>query len=473
MDGDVARLEKLFNRQKQAFAKDPIPSLAERLSRLKRLKSMLIENRERFRAALAADFGSHHPWMSDMLEAGSVIGRIRHFETQLPKWLRTETVELEAAHGASRAEIMLVPKGVNGIIAPWNFPLECALVMVTDMFAAGNSAIIKPSELAPACANVLEAVVTENFPPEILAVVQGGPEFSRTFASMPWDHLTYTGSTRVGRLVAEAAARNLTPLTLELGGKNPALFTADAITDDMIACFLSFRVLKAGQVCTSPDYALVPHDRVEQWVDIARKVWRAAYPKHVGHPDATGIINDHHYKRIIGLIDDAKARGVRVVTLNDEKPDPKLRQIPMTLVVDPPADLACMAEEIFGPVTPVVPYRSLDEEIGHINAGPSPLAAYIATHDDAQARRFVSTVRAGGAGVNTFGLQGSHPALPFGGFGASGYGCHSGEAGFLNYSHKKSVFYADTNSIVHKALAVPLSPLCGGVVDAMFRPDSA
>jgi coniferyl-aldehyde dehydrogenase len=289
---------------------------------------------------------------------------------------------------------------------------------------------------------------------------------------MPWDHLTYTGSTRVGRLVAEAAARNLTPLTLELGGKNPALFTADAVTEDMIACFLSFRVLKAGQVCTSPDYVLVPHDKLDQWVATASKAWRAAYPKHVGHPDAAGIINDHHYKRVMSYIDEAKAKGARVVPLNDDKPDPKLRQIPMTLIIDPPAELSCMTEEIFGPVTPVVPYRSLEEAITRINAGPSPLAAYIATHDDAAARRFTAAVRSGGAGVNTFGLQGSHPALPFGGFGASGYGCHSSEAGFLNYSHRKSVFYAGADSIVHKALAAPLSPLCGGVVDAMFRPDA-
>lgn len=473
MNDDVAQLEYLFRLQKRAFLQDPVPTLDERLARLKRLKHMLIENRERFRAALNADFGNHHPWMSDMLEAGSVIGRIRHFEAELPKWLAPRPVELEAAHGASRAEILIVPKGVNGIIAPWNFPLECALVMVTDLFAAGNSAIIKPSELAPACAEVLEKAVGENFETEILAVVQGGPDFARTFASMPWDHLTYTGSTRVGRLVAEAAARNLTPLTLELGGKNPALFADDGVTKDLVKCFLSFRVLKAGQVCTAPDYALVPHDKVEDWVRVAIAAWREAYPSNVGHADATGLINDHHYKRVLGYIEEAQARGVRVVNLNGDKPDPTRRQVPTTLIIDPPEDLRCMTEEVFGPVIPLVPYRSVDEAVARINQGPSPLAAYIATHDDALARRFVATVRSGGAGVNTFGLQGSHPALPFGGFGASGYGCHSGQEGFLNYAHKRSVFYAGADSLVHKALALPLSPVCGAVVDAMFRPDAA
>ncbi|MEQ1756200.1 MAG: aldehyde dehydrogenase family protein [Micropepsaceae bacterium] len=470
---DVDRLQRFFDIQKRALADTPAPDLAERLSRLSRLKNMLIENRERFRKALATDFGNHHRWMSDMMEAGSVIGRIRHFETELPQWLAPRPVVLEEAHGSSRAEILIVPKGVCGVIAPWNFPIECALVMVTDMFAAGNSVIIKPSELAPSCAQLLDEIVAENFAPEVLAVVQGGPELAYAFASLPWDHLTYTGSSRVGRLVAAAAAQNLTPLTLELGGKNPAVFAPDGVTDDAIACFLSFRVLKAGQVCTSPDYALVPQDRMEDWIAIATSAWRAAYPKHVGNPDATGIINVHHYGRILGYISEARAKGARVIVLNEDRPDATLRQIPMTLIVDPPAELACMSEEIFGPVVPVVPYRSIDDAMRRINAEPTPLAAYIATSDDALARRFVQTVRAGGAGVNTFGLQGSHPALPFGGFGASGYGCHSGQAGFLNYAHQKSVFHAGKDSIVHLALAAPLSPLCGAVVDAMFRPDAA
>lgn len=473
MDGNITRLNELFALQKRALVDKSIPSLAERLSRLKRLKHMLVENRERFRKALAADFGNHHPWMSDMLEGGAVLGRIRAFEAELPKWLERRPVQLEEAHGASHAEIMIVPKGVNGIIAPWNFPIECALGMLTDIFAAGNSAIIKPSELAPACAKALEEAVDEAFPSEVLAAVLGGPEFSHKFASMPWDHLTYTGSTRVGRLVAEAAARNLTPVTLELGGKNPALFAADAIDEQMIATFLSFRALKAGQVCTSPDYVLVPHDKVEQWVETACKEWRKAYPKYVGHADATGIINERHYARIMNIIDEARERGARVVTMNGDKPDPNLRQIPMTLIVNPPADLICMQEEIFGPVTPVVPFKTLDEAIARINAGPSPLGAYIATRDEAAGRRFAASVRCGGASVNTFGLQGNHPALPFGGFGASGHGCHSSEAGFLNYSHRKSVFYGAADSPVHQTLKMPFGPVCGYVADAMFRPDAA
>ncbi len=466
----VERLRRVFDAQKAAAAGDPVPLLGERLDRLARLGRMLIEQRQAFRAALAADFGSHHPWMSDMLETGSVLGRVRHIERHLREWVEPRSVPLGAAHGSSTAEIIHVPKGVNGIIAPWNFPIDCSLVMVADLLAAGNTAIIKPSELAPATARVLDEAVTRHFDATVLAVAQGGPDLAQVFAALPWDHLTFTGSARVGRLVLEAAAKNLVPVTLELGGKNPAVFAPDGVTDELIGRFLAFRTLKAGQIWTSPDHVLVPHDQLDHWVTSAGELWRRAYPVHVGHPDATGIINDAHFHRILGYLDEARARGVRIVALNDDEPDPARRQIAMTLVVDPPSDLRCMTDEVFGPVVPVVPYTSIDAAMARINAGPSPLASYIATYDDDLARRFVSRVRSGGAAVNTFGIQGGHPALPFGGVGASGYGCHSGREGFLAYSHTKSVFYGAGDSLVHQALTPPLSGLCSALVDAMFEP---
>ncbi len=466
------RLRQVFDAQEATMARNPMPSLEERLGRLARLGEMLVDRRQAFRDALAADFGSHHPWMSDMLEAGSVLSRVRYFQRRLAEWLAPRSVELESAHGSSAAEVIQVPKGVNGIIAPWNFPIDCSLVMVADVFAAGNTAIVKPSELAPATAQALDDAVSKHFGPELLAVVQGDHDTAQAFAAMPWGHLTFTGSARVGRAVAEAAAKNLVPITLELGGKNPAVFAPDGVTEELIQRFLAFRALKAGQVCTSPDHVLVPRDQLDAWVALAESIWRRAYPTHVGHADATGIINDAHYRRILGYLDEARARGVRVVGLNDDEPNVVRRQIPMTLLIDPPDDLGCMIDEVFGPVVPVVPYASIDEAIARINAGPSPLASYIATHDTALAQRFVTRVRSGGAGVNTFGLQGGHPALAFGGIGASGYGYHSGREGFLNYSHAKSVFYGASDSLVHRALTPPLSDLCGAIVDAVFQPRS-
>lgn len=465
---ETTKLNTLFARQKLAFLSDPVPSLESRLARLACLRRMVVDNRQAFRDAIAADFGTHHPWLVDLMETGPVVGRVKYTEAHLENWLAPQLVELGGEHGASRGEILQLPKGVCGNIAPWNFPIESSLVMCADMLAAGNRVIIKPSELAPITAQAVADAVEATFDPEVLAVVQGGPELAQAFAALPWAHLTFTGSPRVGRLVAQAAAANLVPVTLELGGKNPALFAPDGVGDELIKLFLAFRTLKAGQVCTSPDYVMVQADQVEDWVGRACAIWRDAYPTYVGHVDSTGIINDAHFTRLLRYVDEARARGVRVVGLNDDAPDPHTRQFSPTLIVDPPSDLRCMSDEIFGPVIPVVPYNSVDEAIARINTGPSPLGSYIATHDDVLARHFVTHVRSGGSAVNNFGLQGGHVALPFGGIGNSGQGCHGAREGFLNYTHTKSVFYGAADSIVHAVLQPPLSELTGMAANGVY-----
>ncbi len=454
-DAPLSRLRDLFARQRAAFLRDPVPSLELRLDRIRRLRRFVEEREGEIRDAMQSDFGAIHPAMVVALDTLPVGNRVKHFERNLAEWTAPREVKLGGEHGSSSAQILRVPKGVNGNISPWNFPIESALVMTVDMLSAGNTVIVKPSELAPATAQALEKGIAAYFAETELAVVQGGPEFARAFAALPWDHLTFTGSGRVGRMVLEAAAANLVPVTLELGGKNPALFARDGVTDELIGRFLAFRALKAGQICTSPDYVLVPRDRLEAWVDAAQRWWRERYPVYVGHPDATGIINAQHYQRVMGYLEEAGARGVRVLSLGDDKPDPVRRQLALTLVIDPPADLACMTDEVFGPVLPVVPYDDAEEAMGRINAGPAPLGSYVATRDDALAQRFVERVRSGGTGVNTFGLQGGHPALPFGGIGASGMGCHSGYEGFCNYSHTKSVFRGGDDSFVHRAITPP------------------
>jgi len=464
----LTRLNQVFATQKKVATQSPPPSFAERKRRLTLLEQMLLSRRDIFRAAIATDFGAHDPRLVDLMETGPVIERVRHVRDNFENWLRPETVELGPAHGSSRGEIHHLPKGVMGNIAPWNFPIESALVMCADMLAAGSTVIIKPSEFSPATAQAVEEAVTATFSPEVMCVIQGDLEFAQAFAEMPWDHLTFTGSPQVGRLVAQAAARNLVPVTLELGGKNPAVFAPDGVTPELIKLFLSFRVLKAGQICTSPDYVMVSRGQMADWVKTAKQVWAQAYPSYVGHPDATGIINQTHYDRLIGYIEEAQSSGIEVISLNGETPDKSLRQIPPTLIIDPADDMACMNEEIFGPVIPVVPYDSIDDAIARINAGPSPLASYLATHDDNLAQRFVQTVRSGGAAINNFGLQGGHVSLPFGGFGQSGHGCHSSRNGVLGYTHTKSVFYGAEDSMVHQVLAPPLSDLTGYAADSMF-----
>jgi len=464
-----AELERLFEAQRAAFLEDVDPSLSARLERLATLEQMMVASRERIREALAADFGSHPGRITDLFETGGVVARARNLQAKLEDWLTPEPRPLDAAaHGGSTACVVRQPKGVMGNISPWNFPVECALVMVCDMLAAGNRVIVKVSELAPATATFLQDAVAKHFDPEVLAVVAGDADLGAHFASLPWDHLTYTGSTRVGRLVAQAAAPNLTPLTLELGGKNPTVFLDDAIEERLVHEFLSFKFCKSGQICTSPDYAFVPETLLEEFVGIAERVWRAAYPQYIGHPDVTGMINEAHYDRVLDLVEEAAEANVRVVTLGDEAPDRTLRQIPMMLVIDPPDDLGVMREEVFGPVTAVKPYRSLDEVWRYVNTRPRPLASYLVTRDLAMADTFARAVLSGGAGVNVWGFQAADPNLPFGGIGASGTGCHSAREGFLQYCHSKSLFVCADDNPVKASIVAPYGEVLDAVTEAIF-----
>lgn len=472
-DTSRQELDRLFAVQKAAFARDRAPSLEERVARLQRLDRAMIGYRHAFRESVNADFASHHPLVTDLFESGAVVARSRYIQSQLQEWMKPSPRELNPhVHGTSRAWVVRQPKGVIGNIAPWNFPIECALVMVADMLAAGNRVIVKTSELAPATAAVVREAIAKHFPEDTLAVVNGGVELAEHFAGLHWDHLTYTGSTRVGRLVMQAAAKNLTPVTLEMGGKNPTLFTDDGFEDTLIERFLFCRVFKGGQVCTSPDYALVPEQRLDEWVGSARRLWSKLYPRYIGHPEATGAINKAHYDRVLGLIHEARAAGVPVISLNGDEPHPGLRQIPMTVIVKPPESLKCMQEEIFGPVTSVVTYRHFDEALEYINHRPAPLAAYVVTRSDALAARFTEQVQSGGTGINVFGFQGADAALPFGGIGPSGIGCHSGHEGFLNFSHTKSVFKCEDDNVLMMAIKPPLAELSQAFADAVLAPAS-
>jgi coniferyl-aldehyde dehydrogenase len=464
-------LDRLFAAQRKAFAAEMYPTLDTRLDRLRRLESALVKNRVAIQKAVAADFGNHHTIVTDMFETGGVLGRNRYIQANLAEWMKPSPRELVAAvHGSSSAEVIRQPKGVMGVIAPWNFPVECALVMVNDILAAGNRAIVKASELAPVTGALLEEIIAADFDPTELAVVNGGISLSEHFASLPWDHLTYTGGARAARAIMAAAAPNLTPLTLELGGKNPTLFTESGIDAGLVERYLYFRIFKGGQVCTSPDYALVPEGRMHEWVDLARSCWSSMYPSYVGHPDATGTINERHYDRILGYVEEARAAGAEVISLNGDKPDRSTLQIPLYVVVNPPEHLAVMQEETFGPVIAVKPYTTVPDAIRYINDHPRPLAAYVVSRNQAEVDLCKQQICAGGIGVNVFGFQGADPALPFGGIGASGMGCHSGFEGFASYTHLKSVFHCADDNALMLSLKAPYGPMAHAFADAVFPP---
>ncbi len=469
-DSSLKTLDRLFARQKDCVKENPYPSLEQRLEWLNSLEKMVIAWRDDFAAALNSDFGAHSKIVTDLYETGAILGRARYFGRKLEDWMAAKPVSLHPkVHGSSKAETRAVPKGVVGNISPWNFPVECALVMAADMLAAGNRIILKPARQAPVTANAVSAAIAEFFDEDVFVAVTGGSELTRAFPHKPWDHLTYTGSPEVGKIIMRAAAENLTPVTLELGGKNPTVFAPDGIEDSLIRRFLEARILKGGQVCTAPDYVLVPRNHRDDWLQRAQQLWSEMYPSYVGHGDATGVINQSHYDRVMGYVKEAQGEGVTVLSLNNDEPDPQKRQIPMYVVVEPDAELACMREEIFGPVTALLCYDDLDEVIGKINSGPSPLACYLATHDSNIAERFVQEVRSGGVAINDFGTQAGHPGIPFGGFGNSGMGCHSGYEGFLNYSHTKGVFHGAEDSAVVNAMRMPYAESAEQLVDSIFR----
>jgi len=464
-------LDDLFDRQRSAFLADNHPSLDQRLQRLRSLEQMLLDLRYDIRAAISEDFSVHSPAITDIFETGGVLSRNRYIQQHLADWLAPSERPLPAeAHGSSTCQVILQPKGVMGNISPWNFPIECSLVMVNEMLAAGNRVIVKVSEHAPATAKLLQDRVGDYLPDDVLAIVGGGIELSRYFAGLPWDHLTYTGNSAVGRMIMEAASKNLTPVTLELGGKNPTVFLEDGVDEQLIREFLSFKFCKSGQICTSPDYALVPETRLQDWIAIARSVWRSAYPTYIGHPDVTGIINDRHFQRLLDWLEEARRAGTEVIPLADQEPDPTTRQMPMYLVVNPGEDLSLMREEVFGPITPLKTYRTVEDAYGFIASRDRPLASYLVTRarKDADVQNFMRSIISGGAGINVFGFQAAEPSAPFGGIGASGIGCHAGREGFLNYGHAKTVFNCAQDNPVKASICVPYGEATEAVAEAFF-----
>ena len=395
-------LDRLFKGQQEAFLANSMPTLEQRLDRLRRIEAAMVKNRKGFQQTLNSDFGSHAPFVTDLFETGGVLGRCRYIQTQLADWMKPSSRPLNpAAHGSSTAQVIRQPKGVIGNMAPWNFPIECAMVMVNDMMAAGNRVIVKASSQTPATSALLQEAIAAEFDESELTIVYGETgSFAEYFCTLPWNHLTYTGGGGIAKGVLKLAANNLTQVTLELGGKNPAVFSEQGVSEMLVERFLYNRVFKGGQVCTSPDYALVPVHKLDDWVRLARSTWTAMYPRYVGHPDATGTINRRHYDRLLGYLDEARAAGCDVISLNGEEPDEKTLQIPMYVVINPGDELEVMKEEMFGPITAVRPYKTIDEAIEFINRRDRPLAAYFVGRERDLIETFQTKVISGGIGIN-------------------------------------------------------------------------
>jgi coniferyl-aldehyde dehydrogenase len=442
-DPAIANLARLHALQREAFARERYPSLSIRRDRLKRLLALVREHEAEIVGAIDADFRGRSPHETKLAEILVTETAIRDALRDLRKWMRPRRVPTPLSLFPGRGQVLPQPLGVVGIIAPWNYPVQLALVPAAGALAAGNRAIVKPSELTPRTAALLAAVVARRFAEDELAIVTGGADVGRAFASTRFDHLFFTGSTAVGRQVAKAAAENLVPVTLELGGKSPALFVDDADLDVAVPRFVSGKLFNAGQTCIAPDYALVPESLRDAFVERVRATIERFYPTLARNPDYTAIVSDGHHARIARLVDDARARGATAIVVNPagETGDALGAKYPPTILTPVDTSMAIMQEEIFGPLVPVETYRSLDDAIARLDARPRPLAFYYFGRDATLRDRVLRDTIAGGVTVNDTLWHFGHEDLPFGGVGESGQGTYHGERSFLTFSNEKAVFH--------------------------------
>ena len=417
-------------------------SFGERLAALEGLRRLLRENAAALAAAVDEDFRGRARQETRLLEIFPAVEAIAHARRHLRSWMVPRRARTNFWFLPGRSRVVMQPLGVVGIVVPWNYPVYLALGPAVSAVAAGNRIMVKMSESAPATGELLAALVARYVDADAMTVVNGGVEVARAFTALPFDHLVFTGSTEIGRHVMRAAAANLTPVTLELGGKSPAIVGRGMPVAEAADRILYGKCLNAGQTCVAPDYALVPEERLEEFTAAAQATVARLYPTLRDNPDYTAIVDARHQQRLRAYVDEARNLGARVVEINPASEDfahsPKL---PPTLLAGVPDDARVMHEEIFGPLLPLVPYRKLSEAIAYVNARPRPLALYVFDHDRAAVNQVLASTISGGVSVNETIVHLAQDDLPFGGVGPSGMGEYHGRAGFDAFSNHKAVFY--------------------------------
>ncbi len=436
-------LEDAFHAMLERSRAVPAPDLAERLDRLARLRVVVADNEERFKQAISADFGHRSAVETTIAETLLVLGEIRHATKHLKAWMAPQRVATALQFMPARNRLIPQPLGVVGIIAPWNYPLQLTLAPAIGAIAAGNRVMIKPSELVPHFSALLKQLVADKFDATEILVTGIEDEIAKAFASLPFDHLVFTGSTRVGRLVAEAAGRNLTPVTLELGGKSPAIVDPSADLDEAAERIAYGKLLNAGQTCIAPDYVLVPEGSLQAFAEKVRAQMRRMFGTDPANKDYTSIISDRHYARLEALVADATSRGAKILQpAKADDPNWKAhRKFPPTLIVGATSHMAVLQEEIFGPVLPMMGYREAAEPVRFINDRDRPLALYWFGKDRIARDEVLARTVSGGVTVNDCLFHFTQINQPMGGVGASGTGAYHGEWGFKTFSKLKPVFY--------------------------------
>jgi coniferyl-aldehyde dehydrogenase len=467
-----AALGAILDRQRRAFMDEGPPGVAVRRNRIDRLMALVLDNTDAFVEAMATDFGTRSKAATMFTEVIGMVSVIEHTRSHVAQWMRASKLMRAARLGGLRAEVQPSPLGVVGIIGPWNFPLNLVVLPAATAFAAGNRVMIKMSEITSHTADLMQTTAPKYFDTDELAVVTGGPDVAAVFAGLPFDHLFFTGSPSVGALVQRAAAQNLVPVTLELGGKNPVVVAPGANIGRSAARIAQARMVNGGQVCVCPDYVFVPDDQMDTFLDTARHTLRGMFSGIVDNDDYCSSVNEANFDRVVGLIDDARAKGAVVETIAPEGeslPDRATRKIGPTIVRDVDDRMKIAAEEIFGPVLVVKGYSRLAEPIDYINRRPAPLVAYWYGPDDTDFRTFVRDTRSGGVARNDFAAQMIPSAAPFGGVGRSGMGAYHGKAGFDTFSHHRTVVGSDLPFSITGNAAPPFGRPLRLYADVMMR----
>ncbi|RMF14610.1 MAG: coniferyl aldehyde dehydrogenase [Candidatus Dadabacteria bacterium] len=439
---EIERLESLLATQREAFLRDPAPSYEQRMENLARLKRMIVDHQQDIVDAVCADFeGGHSRHEAVFAEIFTSVNNLKYTMKRLRSWMRPQRRHVDLTLQPAKAKVLFQPKGVVGIISPWNYPAYLAFAPLTAALAAGNRAILKPSEITPHTSEAMKQLLAQIFDEELVAVVTGGPRVGEAFSKLPWDHLFFTGSTSLGRLIMKNAADNLVPVTLELGGKSPTIIHRDYPVAKAAKRIVSGKYLNGGQTCVAPDYLFVHRDRVQEMVDALREEVARAYPRIFDNPDYTGIVNERHFNRLQSYLEDARDKGAEIIEINPagETPPPDTRKIAPTILLNVNDDMRVMQDEIFGPLLPILPYDSLEDAIAFVNRRPRPLALYYFDDDAYRAERVLERTVSGNACINETVMHVATDDLPFGGIGESGLGAYHGREGFETFSHKKGI----------------------------------
>ncbi len=435
----LARMDSIFALQRAAYACHPMPLLAERKRHLAILRALLLEHRDAIAEAINADFTAHSVHESLLAEVMPSVHHIDYTVKRLRRWMKPARRSLGLHFLPAVARVVYQPLGVVGIIVPFNYPVNLCMVPLVAALAAGNRVMVKMSEHTPRTAALVQDMLRKGFVEDQVAVVTGEAEIAAAFASLPFDHLLFTGSTPIGKLVMRAAAENLTPVTLELGGKSPAIIADDIPLEDIMDRICFAKSLNGGQTCVAPDYVLVPRAKLEAFIRLYKATFRRMYPTLNGNADYTSIVHARAYQLLHDWLQDAAGKGARIEQVSDEVISDGTFRMGPYLVTEVRDDMTIMQKELFGPILPLVPYDTIDEALDYVNRRPRPLSLYLFSYDRALQERVTSHTNSGSLCINEALIQVGVDDLPFGGIGHSGMGHYHGREGFLTMSKPKSV----------------------------------